>query len=159
ELDMVKLGGPGVDAAAVRAALSPIVDGYGAWLDDEQARADGLPDHLREEASEAIHEARRVHQQLADGVEHVATNDQALQCFGFMNQVMAEQRIQTQVAELRAQRPSLPRSAARQEVLARTDPPPHSWRTFQLAFIIMQLPALTDPAADRRSSPKARAKA
>lgn len=159
ELDMVKLADPDVDAATVRAALTPIVEGYGAWLDDEQSRADKLPAHLREEAAEAIHEARRVHQQLADGVEHVATDGQALRCFRFMNQVMAEQRIQTQVAELRAQRPPLPRSAARQEVLARTDPPPHSWRTFQLAFIVMQLPALTDPAAERRSSPKALAKA
>ena len=28
---------------------------------------------------------------------------------------------------------------------------PHSWRTFQLAFILMQLPLLTDPAAPMRS--------
>ena len=28
---------------------------------------------------------------------------------------------------------------------------PHSWFTFQLAFILMQLPLLTDPAAAKRS--------
>lgn len=157
ELDMVALSQ--VDPAGVRDALTPIVEGYDEWLTGEQQKARALPTHMRDEADEAIHEARRVHQQLADGVEHLATDADALRCFRFMNQVMADQRIQTQVAELRAQDPTLSRSAAREQVLARTDVPPHSWRTFQLAFILMQLPSLTDPAAERRSSPKATAKA
>ena len=35
-------------------------------------------------------------------------------------------------------------------MFAATDKP-HSWLTFQLAFILMQLPLLTDPAAENRS--------
>ncbi|WP_256842154.1 DISARM system helicase DrmA [Ornithinimicrobium cryptoxanthini] len=157
ELDMQVLAT--ADAATVRAGLSPIVDGYGAWLDSEQERTHTLPRHLQDEAEDAIHEARRVHQQLAEGFGHLTSDDEALRCFQFMNRVMADQRIQTQVAERRAQDPCLSRTAARDWVLARTDVPPHSWRTFQLAFILMQLPALTDPATDRRSSPKATARA
>ena len=34
---------------------------------------------------------------------------------------------------------------------------PHSWFTFQLAFILMQLPLLTDPAAAKRSGDLAKA--
>src|SRR5699024_8819623 len=33
----------------------------------------------------------------------------------------------------------------------------HSWRTFQLAFILMQLPLLTDPASTARSGDVAKA--
>ena len=41
-------------------------------------------------------------------------------------------------------------------MFAETDRP-HSWRTFQLAFILMQLPLLTDPAAAKRSGDLAKA--
>src|SRR5690606_39888787 len=36
-------------------------------------------------------------------------------------------------------------------------PKAHSWRTFQLAFILMQLPLLSEPAAPKRSGDLAKA--
>ena len=80
----------------------------------------------------------------------------ALRCFRFMNEVMADQRVQSQVARRRAQHPDESIDEARDAVLAATDKP-HSWRTFQLAFILMQLPLLTDPAAEKRSGDLAKA--
>ena len=74
-----------------------------------------------------------------------------------MNRVMADQRIQTQVAELRAKDPKLGIAGARHAVVTRKKPPPHSWRTFQLAFVISQLPLLTAPTAPKRSGALARA--
>lgn len=145
------------DRDQLRAGLEPIVTGYSAWLDDELARAEGragepaLPPHLLVEAQDAVAEARRVHEQLAAGLEHLLTDESALRCFRFMNEVMAQQRIQSQVAQLRTEKPLLDLDAARDEVLAR-GARAHSWRTFQLAFVLMQLPMLTDPAAPRRSS-------
>ena len=59
------------------------------WLDEQAAEAEGLPEHLREIADEAIHEARQVQQQLAAGLDHVVGDPEALRCFRFMNQVMA----------------------------------------------------------------------
>ncbi len=58
-----------------------------------------------------------------------------------MNRVMADQRIHTQIASERANDPTLSSRGATQLVLAQ-GPRAHSWRTFQLAFILMQLPAL-----------------
>src|SRR5690606_12558030 len=104
-LDMAVLAQADVDA--IRAGLSPIVEGYGDWLDGEETRAASLPAHLQDEAGDAIAEARRVHDQLKEGLNHLTSADEALRCFRFMNQVMADQRVQTQVAELRAQNPSL----------------------------------------------------
>ena len=80
----------------------------------------------------------------------------ALRCFRFMNEVMADQRVQSQIARRRAQHPGESIDEARDAVLAETDKP-HSWRTFQLAFILMQLPLLTDPAAEKRSGDLAKA--
>jgi len=111
-----------------------------------------LPEHLRATADDVIVDARRVHTRLADGLEHVASDGQALACFQFMNAVMRDQRIATQVAALRGADPSLSIEQARGEGLARGEAAA-SWYPFQLAFIIMQLPAPTDPASPARSGP------
>ncbi|MFI5503467.1 DISARM system helicase DrmA [Nocardia asteroides] len=159
-LDMCKLAEASPDE--LRAGLEPVVTKYAQWLDDELARAEGradepaLPPHLLDEAREAVAEARRVHEQLAAGLDHLLADEQALRCFRFMNEVMAEQRIHSQVAQLRAEKRDLDIDEARTEILGR-GPRAHSWRTFQLAFVLMQLPMLTDPTAARRSSDLAKA--
>lgn len=160
-LDMTKLAE--ATPEELRAGLGPIVRGYADWLDGtdrldgEAQRAAKLPEHLRDEAQDAVAEARRVADQLAEGLEHLLTDPEALRCFHFMNRVMAEQRIQTQVAEYRAQRPKTGIAQARAAVLEDKQERAHSWRTFQLAFILMQLPMLSDPAAPRRSGELAKA--
>ncbi len=140
----------------LRAGLEPIADDYSAWLDGELQRAEELPEHLRPIALDAVAEARLVAQQLRDGLDFLLTDDEALRCFRFMNHVMAEQRIHTQVAQLRASEPDLSIEQARQAILAR-GAVAHSWFTFQLAFILMQLPQLCDPASPRRSGDLAKA--
>ena len=140
----------------LRDGLSPIVDRYGEWLDREKERAQALPEHLRGEGLDAVSEAQKVYRQLAEGLEHLLADAYALRCFRFMNEVMADQRVQSQVADHRARHPDESIDAAREAVLAEQDKP-HSWYTFQLAFILMQLPMLTDPAADKRSGELAKA--
>lgn len=104
------------------------------------------------EARDAVSEAGKVADQLANGLAHLlAEDDEPLRCFRFMNQVMAEQRVHTQIAEHRAKHPKASIEAARAAVLAEKGVAAHSWRTFQLAFILMQLPLLTDPTAAKRS--------
>ncbi len=153
-LDMTKLRTASPDE--LRAGLTPIVAGYTSWLDDRQKEAEELPEHLSGEGQDAVSEARKVQRQLAEGLDHLLGDDEALRCFRFMNQVMADQRIQSQVAELRAANPKLSIDEARTSVLDE-GPKAHSWRTFQLAFVLMQLPLLTDPAAAKRSGDLAKA--
>ncbi|MFJ5228851.1 DISARM system helicase DrmA [Kitasatospora sp. NPDC088391] len=143
--------------AELRAGLEPIVQGYTAWLNGEQQRAEDLPEHLRFEGLEAVGEARRVQQQLAEGLEFLLVDEEALRCFRFMNRVMADQRVHSQVAERRASRPEESIDEARRAILDREKERAHSWRTFQLAFVLMQLPLLSDPAAEKRSSDLAKA--
>ncbi|MFI7356247.1 DISARM system helicase DrmA [Streptomyces avidinii] len=149
----------------LRAGLQPIIEGYTGWLDGEEQRASGLPEHLRPEGLEAVAEARRVQRQLAAGLDFLLADSEALRCFRFMNQVMADQRIQSQVAQRRANQPEHDRESldeARDAVLKDGEREgegnrAHSWRTFQLAFILMQLPLLSDPAAEKRSGDLAKA--
>lgn len=138
---------------ALRDALEPMVSAYSTWLDEQAKAAADLPDHLRDTAEETIAEARQVLSQLADGIDHLTADTpegaEARSCFAFMNRVMADQRVHSQIAALRVANPRLSVEDAEERVLAGNYP--HHWRVFQLAFILMQLPALTDPAAERRA--------
>ncbi|WP_432793898.1 DISARM system helicase DrmA [Rhodococcus ruber] len=140
-----------VTSDELRAGLEPLVAGYGTWLDGQQATAVELPEHLQQTAELVLWEARRAHQRLRAGLEHVATDDEALRCFRFMNLVMRDQRIASQVAAARASEPALSIEAAQAQVAAK-GASAASWRPFQLAFILMQLGALTDPTAPVRSA-------
>lgn len=147
-LDMTRLAA--ASPAELEAGLQPIVTAYTAWLDSQTVAVGSLPSHLQSEALEAIEEATQARDQLAAGLAFLIGDPEARRCFAFMNRVMADQRIQSQVAELRAKDPRLGRAEARARVLAK-GPGAHSWRTFQLAFILMQLRSLTEPDAPRRS--------
>ncbi len=140
-----------VTPAKLRTGLRPLVDGYCEWLDQQESRAKKLPEHWHETCEQVLLEARQAHQRLADGLEHVATEPEALRCFRFMNRVMRDQRIASQVAEERASDSSVTIEQARQRVDA-LSAGVASWRPFQLAFILMQLEALTEPTTAIRSA-------
>ena len=133
----------------LRGALEPVVAAYTAWLDEQEAAVAALPEHLRGTGAEALAEARQVSGQLAEGLDHLLTDPEARRCFAFMNRVMADQRVRSQIAAARAVNPGLSVEDAEARILKEDHP--HHWRVFQLAFILMQLPALTDPALLRRS--------
>lgn len=140
-----------VTADDLIAGMDPLVNGYGTWIDEQEQVAKGLPAHLTETAEAVLWEARRAHERLAAGVAFVASDDEALRCFKFMNRVMREQRIASQVAALRASDSSVTIEQARAEIDALGDSAA-TWRPFQLAFILMQLGALTEPSAPIRSA-------
>ena len=140
----------GLDPSAVDAAFGPLVDGYSAWLSEQQTIADGLPSHLAEIAAEAIAEADVVARRLRDGMTLLQTNEQALQAFQFMNRAMRDQRLRSQIAARRSADDSQSIRDAAAAVDALGDRAA-SWRPFQLAFILLQLPALTNPADELRS--------
>jgi len=137
-------------ASEVEAGMRPIVDGYAVWLDEQRVQAAQLPDHLRTEANAALEEADWVRSQLVAGLDFLVSDEEAMRCFAFMNRVMADQRDHSQIAEERAKDPDLSAEAAAEIVLSR-GARAHSWRTFQIAFILMQLPGLCQPDLPRRS--------
>lgn len=135
----------------LRAGLEPLVAGYGAWLDAQERVAAALPAHLLETTELVLSEARHAHRRLVDGLEHVATDEEALRCFRFMNRVTRDQRVASQVAAARASDSSVTIEQARADVEAK-GADGAVWRPFQLAFILMQLGALTDPTDSGRSA-------
>ncbi len=134
----------------LRSGLEPLISGYGKWLDEQDEAAPKLPEHLAGTAEGAISEARIAHQRLLDGLEFLTTNAEALRCFRFMNSVMRDQQYASEIVTERSADSSLSADDARQLVHAKGQAVA-SWRPFQLAFILMQLRALTESTTPRRS--------
>lgn len=131
-------------------AFRPLVDGYRVWLDTQSNLTSALPTHLKEIADEAIGEAGLVVTRLEAGLELLKNNPQALQAFQFMNRTMRDQRMRSQIAAKRSERMTMSIEDAAAEV-DKVGDDAASWRPFQLAFILLQLPALTDATDGFRS--------
>ncbi len=143
-------------AGQLAAGLGPLAAGYEAWLDEQEATIPGLPDALREAAGAAVFTARQRAGRIRAGIDLLTSpaasgHEPALEAFRFANQAMALQRRHTTLAALR-ETGGLTYAEAMAEV-ERRGPAAASWWPFQLAFILLNLPALTDPAHPDRAQP------
>ena len=135
----------------LRAALLPLADGYREWLDGELARI-GDPDaHIEgheQTARDAVAGARRAADAVAAGIEAVCADPDAFDAFRFANQAMWHQRVHTVAIEARRRDPGL---GLQEAVRAADIAENRSWRPFQLAFVLLCVPSLSDPAHPERS--------
>lgn len=150
QLDMKVLAG--LPPAALQEALIPLATGYERWLEEQEARLAAEPDLAphRPAAGTALAEARLAAERIRAGIELLVAEPEgmALEAFRFANQAMALQRVHTEAGRLLARERGLTFEAA----VERVDVPRNrSWRPFQLAFVLVNLPALTDPTHAERS--------
>ncbi len=149
-LDMNVLGS-GTAQDAVN-GLHPLVDAYRKFLTDQTDRLGTEPDlaGLVDTGREQIRLAGEAADRIEAGLTLLTTDPKAWQAFRFANQAMALQRQHTvAVRNARGQT-----DLSWKEALAQADvPSERSWRPFQIAFVLLNLPALTDPAhADRAAA-------
>lgn len=135
------------DTDTLRTGLAPLADGYETWLDERAAEIPQLPPRLAAAAKGAVFRARRVAQRIRAGIDlltdpTVPGHEDALRAFQFANRAMAAQRRHTEIARLRRD-PSISYHEAARKVRER-GPSAASWRPFQLAFILLNLPAIAD---------------
>ncbi|MCE9575501.1 MAG: DISARM system helicase DrmA [Deltaproteobacteria bacterium] len=109
---------------AVRAALGDLPEAYGRWIEAQRKVTVDAAD--RETLAALVKGASDAKVRIAAGIELLATSDEARAAFALANRAMAEQ-------------------AKRRLGLA--DP---QWRLFQLAFVLLCLPSVTDDRHDER---------
>ncbi len=152
-LSMDYLASPETDLAA---GLGPLAAGYRAWLDEQEAAIAALPQALRPAAEAAVFAARQCADRIEAGIgllidPAVPGHETALAAFRFANQAMALQRRHTAIGRLR-ESDGLGYADAAAKV-EQEGAKAASWWPFQLAFILLNLPALTDPAHLDRALP------
>jgi hypothetical protein len=144
-LDMARLGSPEVQPDDLVRALRPLVNGYRTWLQHQAERvtADSEISRFADVAQPALQRAYDVADRLDRAVDLLRADAHAREAFRFANQAMAGQRVRSELVRRRAADPS----AELAGLLRNLDVPANrSWRPFQLAFVLLCLPGLTDPA-------------
>ncbi len=118
------------DGAAAHAALDAIPTAYAAWIAAERGRLAGLDPRRRDTAEQVLSRAERARDRIRAGIALLADDPAIRQAFATANRAMA--------------------MAARQRSPRRYETDAPAWRMFQLAFVLLNLPGVADPASDDR---------
>ena len=146
-LDMQKLSQ--AEAKELPTYLNPLVTAYSTWIEQQQQRINDRAEELTEYedvAKNALANCQQTLERIQAGITVLQNNPQAVEAFQFMNNAMWQQRIHSIYAEKKR----------RGEKLKLEDidlPKNRSWYPFQLAFILLNLPSVTDIHHQDRSDP------
>lgn len=127
ELSMRQLGAL-TDGSAARDALMPLVVAYRDWIEDRSKEAAQLHGEHRDTANGLLLNARQAATRMERGVAVLAEDTDALDAFCVANravQLTLERRIKV---------------------------PDPEWRPFQLAFLLLNLASISDPASPDRET-------
>lgn len=112
--------------------LDNLIARYRGWIAAKRNAVPTLDPDVLEQANEHLKNANEAADRMAAGLKLLHEDPVALRAFTLMNRAMRDQR-------------------DKQEFIRNGKVPENQyWRPFQLAFILMNLPALTDPASPDR---------
>ena len=135
-LDMEKLAQ--LERSELISTLSILIDDYAAWIDEQKARIGNDVNGYDISANDVVDRCGEILERLREGISVLGSDDNALEAFRFANLAMASQRIRSIYALLKRRGDNIS--------LDTLDIPKNrSWRPFQLAFILLSIPALADP--------------
>jgi len=142
-LDMARLGSQELARDDLVRALRPLATGYRTWLATQRGRLGEAEIARYAPAGEhALDGADVIADRLDRAIDLLRDDGQAREAFRFANQAMALQRVRSEVTRQRTADPTMTLDT----LLRRFDVPgQRSWRPFQLAFVLLCLPGLTDP--------------
>jgi hypothetical protein len=128
------------------AGLKVLTDDYAEWIAENRNAIGSEVVGYDIPATEAMDRCNLILERLREGVDVLAADDRALAAFGFANRAMASQRIHSiyALAKRRGDKVTLDALNVRKN---------RSWRPFQLAFMLLSIPALADPTHRDRTQP------
>lgn len=124
--------------------LNILIEDYSDWITENRDRIGKSVVGYDDPAEKAMKSCKLILGRLKEGVEVLENDDRALAAFRFANLAMASQRIHSifALAKRRGEQVTL------EELNVAKN---RSWRPFQLAFILLSIPALADPTHKDRT--------
>jgi len=118
-------------------ALMILTEDYTAWIGEQEGRIGKDVIGYDNAATDAIERCKIIHARLMEGINTLRSDENALKAFRFANESMASQRVHSiyALARRRGEEAELETYNVRKN---------RSWRPFQLAFMLLSIPALTD---------------
>ena len=157
-LDMQALGAL-ADGAAAEVALSPLVTGYRSWIEERRAGLGALAGERRETAEGLLGLAGTAADRMERGIRTLAGDADALDAFRTANRAVAAALSRRLAREGGSGTPpgqdepvGAPHPPAREVGSGGAATPRLRWRAFQLAFLLLNLPGIADPADPERES-------
>ncbi|MEP7341954.1 MAG: DISARM system helicase DrmA [Acidobacteriota bacterium] len=135
-LDMKELGE--TQAADFDAKLRPLLIGYDAWISEREAelKTPQLAKH-QDAGKESLRRCRLALSRIEAGLKLICKDEKAADAFRFANLAMWQQRVRS-IYSLKRRRDE---TAEMQEIDL---PQNRSWYPFQLAFVLLNLPGITE---------------
>jgi len=142
ELSMYVLSGAdgAVDAKDIPAILERLVNDYEIWIEEQkrEAEAPDFPDRLKKPAAENLKHCRTCLDRIRDGIGLLGSDKVMLEAFMLANKAILMQ-------QHHSRRPKRPTNVGMKPLPTSYEPKSKyegRWRTFQLAFILMNLSSL-----------------
>lgn len=139
-LEMKELGKPSLQKEQVEVLIRPLILGYEQWIEARRKDVNALAEALRGTARLHLEKCEKALERMKAGLAMIQQDQQVFEAFHFANQAMLWQRSMSLWA--REFRETGKRSKNPKWV--------GSWRPFQLAFILLNLPGIVDPRSEER---------
>lgn len=133
----------------LKQALEPLVNAYRGWIGSLESQLLNPSDDLKpyvQQAYASIDSCKRNLARIQAGIDTLMKDSDAAQAFRFCNQAMHSQRIHTLYTDELKKNADI-------KIESLDIPKNRSWYPFQLAFILLNIPSLTNPFLDERSNP------
>lgn len=141
-LDMENLAG--MEQKELCDVLSILTNDYQDWVQEQRGKIGKSVKGYDEVASAAMDRCDNILKRLREGIAVLRTNNDALEAFRFANKAMASQRIRSIYTLNKRRGKDIDYDTI-------NIPKNRSWRPFQLAFVLLSIPALADPTHNDRT--------
>jgi hypothetical protein len=146
-LDMAALADPAqLSDNDLIAALTVLVGDYEDWIEGNAASIGSAVRGFDVQANDAMDRCRQVLVRLKEGLTTLSNDPDAMRAFRFSNRAMASQRVRSIYARKRRQGESV--TVESLDVASN-----RTWHPFQLAFLLLSVPALAYPTHSDRTEP------
>ena len=155
DLSMLTLSTAEADSIGL---CSQLADGYQSWIAERDEDLGCLPGEHESAARRHLGQCREALQRMVAGITLLKSDDRAFQAFALMNRAMLAQQIHYDLASnpqkqrrwvRKANTLTLDRPYTKPD-LSRLAETRGRWRPFQLAFILMNLRSISQPAGIER---------